>query len=187
MKKVICAAALMIILTAKLAFGLTEGNEYFVNTALHVVDGDEIYWVNHTAKSVLIKAGTRVKIKAITGHKIAFELKGKKYNFAFTEKGTQGSDEFYSKFFTEKDINSEIDAYPEDIKGNIKKGKAEKGMTKEQVLRAVGCPAIIEDRQKTFDLTLKEIMESDKWIFYYTKFNRWQVEFKDGKLVDIKD
>jgi hypothetical protein len=140
-----------------------------------------------TAKTIMIKAGEKVKITEISWHIIKFDLNGKTYNFAFTEKGNAGSDDIYSKFFTDEDINAKIEKYPEDIKSKAKRGIAEKGMTKEQVLSAVGVPAIIDGQNKTFNLTLKEIMVSDKWIFYFNRFNRWQVEFIDNKVSDIKN
>ena len=186
MKRALLLAAMIFILTANFAFALSEGKEYFVKTALHAVRGDEIYWVNYTDKSILIGTGEKVLITSISGHKIKFELGGKTYSFAFTEKGNSGTDELYNKFFTERDIKDETAKYPADIKDKIKRGVAEKGMTKEQVLRAVGCPALAGN-QKTYNLTLKEIMASDRWIYYFNRFNRWQAEFKDGRLVDIKN
>ena len=186
MKKIILAVVLGVILAGSYAFALTEGKEYFVNTALHAVRGDEIYWINYTDKSTLIPAGDKVKITAISGHIIKFEHRGKEYNFAFTDKGNSGNTEIYSKFFTEKNIKAEIDAYPDKIKGSVKRGVAEKGMTKEQMLRAVGCPATVNG-QKAFNMSLKDIMESDDWIYYFNRFNRWQAIFKDGILVNIKN
>lgn len=53
-------------------------------------------------------------------------------------------------------------------------------MTKEQILIAVGVPAIIEGNQKTFNLTLKEVMASNTWIFFYNRFNKWQIRFNNG-------
>lgn len=178
----------LVILLMGQAFAIEVGKDYFVRSALHAVRGDEIYWVNYNdpAKTILIKAGEKVKITEIARHTIKFDLNGKTYNFAFTEKGNTGSDDIYAKFFTADDINIQIGKYPEAIKSKIARGVVEKGMTKEQVLLAAGCPAIV-DAQKTFNLTLKEIMVSDKWIFYYNRFNRWLVEFTDGKVSDIKN
>ncbi len=40
---------------------------------------------------------------------------------------------------------------------------------------------------RTFSFTLKEIMSSEKWIFYFNRFNRWLFEFADGKGITIKN
>lgn len=167
---------------------LETGKDYYVRTALHAVRGDDIYWVNYMdpAKTILIKTGEKVKITGIEEHIIKFDLNGKTYNFAFTEKGNSGTNEIYEKFFTKEDINEKIARYPENIRSKIQRGLAEKGMTKETVLFSIGCPAVI-DGQKTFSLTMKEIMSSDTWIYYYNRFNRWQATFRDGKLVDIQN
>lgn len=187
MKKTFLFLVFFTIIMVGKSFALDVGKEYFVKTALHAVRGDEIYWVNYTDKCILIPAGEKVKITYVRDHIIKFDLNGKTYNFAFTEKGNAGSDEIYSKFFTAEDVNVKIEKYPEDIKSKAKRGIAEKGMTKEQILSAVGVPAIIDGQNKTFNLTLKEIMASDKWIFYFNRFNRWQVEFIDNKVSDIKN
>lgn len=189
MKKIVLSFVVFIFLFIGQTFALEVGNEYFIRTALHAVRGNEIYWVNYsdTAKAILIKAGEKVKITKIDGHIIKFDFNGKAYSFAFTEKGNTGSDEIYSKFFTKENIKAKIGAYPDDIKSKIRRGIAEKGMTKEQMLLAVGCPAVINGGQKTFNLTLKEILASDTWIYYYNRFNRWQAEFNNDKLTAIKN
>ncbi|MBI5409840.1 MAG: hypothetical protein HZA14_10785 [Nitrospirae bacterium] len=188
MRHVLKLFIMFILTTAGSAYAieLETDKEYYVRTALHAVRGDEIYWTNFTdtAKSILIKAGEKVKITSISGHLIKFDLNGKTYNFAFTEKGSTGDKEIYGKFFTTEDINKKTEKYPEDIQSKIRRGIADKGMSKEQVLLAVGCPAVI-DKQKTFTLILKDIMSSDKWIYYFNRFNRWQAVFKDDKLVEI--
>lgn len=187
MRKLLLAVLLLLLtVSAGFALELEAGKDYFVRTALHAVRGDEIYWVNYTdtAKTILIPSGDKVTITEIDEHIIKLEHQGKSYNFAFTEKRNKGTGELYAKFFTADDVASKIRKYPEDIRSKIKRGIAEKGMTKEQLLFAVGCPAVV-DGQKTFNLSLKEIMSSDKWIYYFNRFNRWQAVFKDGRLVDI--
>jgi hypothetical protein len=71
-----------------LAVELEAGKEYYVKTALHAVRGNEIYWVNYTdsAKTLLIKAGEKVRITRLDRHIINFDLNGRASNFAFTEK-----------------------------------------------------------------------------------------------------
>ncbi|MBI5026552.1 MAG: hypothetical protein HZC12_07485 [Nitrospirae bacterium] len=189
MKKLFVVIGVLFLGLINNAYAMEIGKSYYLKTALHAVRGDEIYWVNYndTAKTILLKAGEKVTITEIDRHIIKFDLNGKIYNFAFTEKGNSGSEEIYSKFFTTENINKKIEGYPDDIKSKIRRGIAEKGMTKEQMLLAVGCPAIV-DNQKTFNLGLKEIMSSDKWIYYYNRFNRWQAVFgRDGKLISIQN
>lgn len=186
-RRLVPAVLLLLCATgAVYAVELEVGKEYNVRSALHAVRKDEIYWVNYTdtAKTILIPAGDKVRITEIDRHLIKFEHNGKDYNFAFTEKGNSGSPELYAKFFTREDMSAKLNKLPEELRGKIKRGVAEKGMTKEQMLLAVGCPAVV-DNQKTFTLTLKDILSSDKWIYYFNRFNRWQAVFKDGKVVDI--
>lgn len=186
MKKIFLLFAFFLVFLADKASALDVGKEYFVRTTLHVVRGDEIYWINYTDKSVPIKAGEKVRITGIDGHLIRFDWKGREYNFAFTEKGWAGDAGLYAKFFTETDVNKEIQKHSQDIQDKISRGRVENGMTKDQVLLAVGCPAVV-DRAKTYNLSLKEIISSDLWIYYFNRFNRWAVTFADGKVVSIRN
>ena len=167
---------------------LVPGQEYFVKTALHVIRGDEIYWVNYMSprKTQLIRAGERVTITKIEDQVIEFDFEGKTYHFEFTRDGYDEPVKLYNKFFTPVDINRMIDRLPEELQNKIRNGKVERGMTKDQVLLAVGCPAIV-DRRKTHNMTLEEILSSDTWIYYYTRFNRWQARFYKNKLVSIRN
>lgn len=188
MKKLFVLAGLFFLLLIQPVFAveLETGKEYFLRTALHAVRGDEIYWVNYTDKSEHIRAGEKVLITEITGHVIKFKYRDKEYNFAFTEKRGQGSPELYAKFFTKENIAMRIEKYGEAMKSKIGRGKVENGMTKEQVLFAVGCPAVV-DKSKTYNFTLKEIISSDLWIYYFNRFNRWAVQFANGKVVSINN
>ena len=179
-------SGVLLLLAAGTASALEVGAEYYVRTALHAVRGNEVYWVNYMApnKTIPIRAGEKVRILDIGERTVQFEHRGKTYHFAVTHKGHTASDALYAKYFTKEDVNQKIAAYPKRIRDNIRMGRVERGMTKEQVLLAVGCPAMV-DGQRTFNMTLEEILASDTWIFYYNRFNRWQVTFADGKVVSI--
>ncbi len=191
MKKTIALFVFMISIlsvTAASAIDLRPGQYYFLKSPLFAAkdNDDKLYWVNYSDVADKLKAGEKVTIIELKENYIAFMLHSKKYFFFYIQKGLTGMSAIYDKYFTKEDIGKEIAKFDERIKTDIKIGKIEPGMTKKQVLYAAGCPAVIDSR-KTYDLTFRDVMASDTWTFYRSRFNKWSVQFANGKVQSVQE
>lgn len=174
--------------TAVFAVDLRPGQDYFLRSPLYAAKDkdDKLYWVNYSEVSDKLKAGEKVTVIELKENFIAFMLHGKKYFFFFTQKGLTGMSAIYDKYFTKEDVGKEIAKFDEKIRANIILGKVEPGMTKKQVLFAAGCPPVIDER-KTYDLPLENVMSSDVWTYYRSRFDKWSVQFANGKVTSVQE
>ncbi|MCA8922144.1 MAG: hypothetical protein KDD82_10070, partial [Planctomycetes bacterium] len=86
----------------------------------------------------------------------------------------------------------DLSAMDRGTRSNIDNGKAVQGMTKAQVLMAMGPPAEINFGEPATNLTLDALMGANRWIYHRNSFCRFlfgiyqQVyTFADGKLLNI--
>ncbi|MEZ6184370.1 MAG: hypothetical protein R3F62_05080 [Planctomycetota bacterium] len=87
----------------------------------------------------------------------------------------------------------DLSAMDRGTRSNIDNGKAVQGMTKAQVLMAMGPPAEINFGEPATNLTLDALMSANRWIYHRNAFCRFffgiyqQVyTFADGKLTTIQ-
>ena len=91
-----------------------------------------------------------------------------------------------SKFFTKDDPGPAMAGFSEDVKSLISSGEAKVGMTKWQMLYSKGAPLAAGNR-KTFDMTLGEILNANKWVYLQGRIDKLYIEFSDDKVLSVKD
>ncbi|HMK60001.1 MAG TPA: hypothetical protein VK452_02510 [Dissulfurispiraceae bacterium] len=170
------------------AIDLIAGKEYFLRTPLYAAKDKDNYinWVNYSDAAEKLHAGGKVTVTEINGHAIKFVMNNKMYLFEYEQKGHVGSPGIYDKYFTAANIREDMQRYDEHIRTNISLGKIELGMTKEEVLLAVGCPPIA-DIKKTYDLSLQDILHADSWIYYRSRLKKLLLNFAAGKVISIEE
>lgn len=159
------------------------GEEYYLRAALHA-DKNKITWENPLS-GALIPAGEKVTLVEMQRHIVRFTNKGKEYVFAY-HGAKAPNDYMLSKFFTREDPGSTIASYSDDVKMFIAKGKASTGMTKAQVLYAMGVPSAI-DKTKTYNQTLDDVLRSNLWVYKKGFMDRIFIKFSNEKVVLIND
>ncbi len=160
--------------------GVSSGDTLYARSNL-MVKGDTIFWHNMSGFKDMIPAGTEIKVSQFSGKAVIFSVpeKGKSYRL-LAETG------YYDKYFVKNKQNIGFDRISSDILGKIKNKEIAKGMTKEEVFIAKGCPAYIGWGEESMRRNLEDIMKSDTW--YYMRDSRrheCSVKFKNGVVDSI--
>ncbi len=159
------------------------GSEYYLRSALHA-HKNKITWENPLSDT-LIPAGEKVTLVEMQYNTVRFTSKGREYLFAY-HGAKVPNDYMLSKFFTREDPAPTIASYTDDVRTFIAKGKAATGMTKEQVLYAMGVPSAI-DKLKTYDRTLDDVLRSNMWVYKEGFMDRIFIKFANDKVVQMSD
>ena len=157
-----------------------KGDVFFTRTNLKA-SGGQIYFHNLSANKGFIPVGTQVRVQKVTKAHITIETVTDKatYDMAvFVDK----FDKYFVKNVDEIGLNKISHQYME----RIKSMKIDYGMTKEEVFISRGCPSFIGRGEKTYAISLENIMQSDIW--YYNQGSsrvETRVEFKDGVVSKV--
>ena len=144
--------------------------------------GKVIVFHNISAAKGFIPVGTAVIIEKVGKEKIKFRLAegGERY-VLITLPG------HYDRYFVKSAEEIGLKGISDKIKGNIQNMTIAKGMTKEEVYIARGCPGFIGHGEKSWFYTLDQIMESDSWHYYYNSRKlEMIVKFENGVVVEIE-
>jgi hypothetical protein len=132
--------------------------------------------------------GVKVVVKSYTETRIDMDVNGlpfkllpKDANFPTDAKGI---DEFLDKHFAKNPGEVKLDALESNVKNLVLQGKAAKGMTKEQVILAVGYPARVgASKLPTTTLTREQILNENQWGYRYGLLSWQTYSFNlEGKL-----
>ena len=140
-------------------------------------DGSWIMDINYQEQGkTLIPAGTPVKITGYGRYRVRVEIDGKKQAIGNDYSRDMKMEEFARRYVLTEDPTAKLAGYPADIQAAIKAAKVKKGMTREQVIMAVGYPVTSENPS----------LEANVWRFWLSSFSEFQVLFgDDGKVRDI--
>jgi hypothetical protein len=122
-------------------------------------------------------AGTPVKMTSASRGVAYFEMDGRRYRLGH-EYGTKEEtfDKFVGKYFVAQDPKARIAAYPPATQNAIRAGKIARGMTKEQVILAIGYPPTHATAS----------LDSAEWTFWYNRWVRYGVQFDAaGRVRDV--
>ncbi|MGZ8931374.1 MAG: hypothetical protein ACXW0O_10330 [Methylosarcina sp.] len=126
----------------------------------------------------LIPVNTPVRLLNIDRKTIEVELdnSGQKLEIKNVEKHT-GDDVYraFDKLFSSRKVN--LSKFARVEQEQIQSGTVAKGMSKEAVTVAIGYPPITETAS----------LNSDTWVYWSSRFNRFNVHFKNGKVSRIED
>jgi len=189
MKKIILLVLCMAIVTVVSSFPLLMSNaEIFKGEALFTrsnlkTSGRVIFFHNMSSFKGFIPAGMAVTITAVGRNFIKFKVleSGKTYVIKEPSK-------YYAKYFAENLGEIGLERMNEETKKNIRNMSAEKGMTKEEVFTAKGCPAYIAYGEKSMHRSLDQIMNSDTWFYNVDSRARESiVTFENGVVSNVQN
>jgi hypothetical protein len=139
-------------------------------------EGDETndanYWTGKT-----LPAGTAVRIEKLTEESVTFSAGGERLTLKH-EYGTKQErfSQYLDKILVLSDPRPRIGAYPPAVRRAIDNSKVERGMTREQVILALGYPPT----HRTPSLRERE------WTYWYNRWVTYKVVFGDaGKVADV--
>jgi hypothetical protein len=158
------------LVTMASAQGLPEG---YTCCNLHY-DKDLISDANWTT-APMIAAGAKIKVVSYSSNVAHVEIDGKPMRIGHEYGRKQESLEaFISKRVVKANPHGKIDRYPEPVRAAIKAGKVIPGMTREQVIVAVGYPPT----HKT------ESLDAKVWNHWQSRAGRFEVHWSDKGTVE---
>jgi hypothetical protein len=164
-----------------------EGQTVFNRVGLRPFKKNIISFTSYYHKGALIPAGTECKIKRISGGKIIFIAKGKKYKLKdwLISRGGENVKLSFDKFFTENHDEIGFSKINPVFYDSVMSGIDEVGMTKEEILICLGYPAYLGIKDATKDDGREYILSLNEWHYMSNRFNRLLFLFKAGKLHEI--
>lgn len=139
-------------------------------------DGDWISDSNY-ANLPMIPAGTPIKVLSYGRYRAHVDLGGKPFRLGHDYGREQESTErWVSKIVVGNDPTQQLATYPKQVQAAIRAGRVMKGMTREQVIMAVGYPLTSENAS----------LDAPVWRLWWSSFGEYQVELdKQGRVKDI--
>ena len=152
------------------------GTDYYTKFSLQYEK--EQYLTTNYRRGILLPVNSRVMIKKMNNKAILVEIKqsGQKLSIINVPKHTnENINQVFDKIFSKTPID--LSNFSELEKRNIAEGKVENGMRKEAVIVAIGYPPYIKT----------PTLESNEWIYWSSKFNKFSVSFENNKVSNIKN
>lgn len=140
-------------------------------------DGSWISDINYIeAGKQLIPVGTPVKATGYGRYRVYVEIDGKKQAIGNDYSRELNMDAFTQRYIVTEDPQSKLAGFPEEIRNAIKSARLTPGMTREQVVMAVGYPVTSENPN----------FEAKIWRYWLNSDSEFQVVFDDkGRVQEI--
>lgn len=140
-------------------------------------DGSWISDINYAGGGLrLLPAGTPVTITGYGRHRVRVEIDGQRQALGNDYSRDLSRAEFARRYVLEEDPRERLQTAPEKIQQAIRQARATPGMSREQVIMALGYPVTSENPDLDFDL----------WRYWRDSFAEFQIHFdQDGHVVDI--
>jgi hypothetical protein len=137
-------------------------------------DGKWISDINYqeNGKSV-IPVGTPVKVTGYGRHRVNIDVEGKHEAIGNDYSRDLKPDEFMKRYVVADDPKAKIAGFPKPIQDAVNSARVTKGMTREQVLMAVGYPVSSENPH----------LDAKAWKFWLSSFAEFRVVFDDQGIV----
>ncbi|WP_031434721.1 hypothetical protein [Methylomarinum vadi] len=152
------------------------GDTYYTQFVIRYEKG--VHLTTNFRRGAAIPVNTPVKLLGITSKTIEVEVDDSKQTLLVknVEKHT-GDDVFaaFDKLFGKRKIN--LAKFTRLERQHIKSGTVAKGMRKNAVVVAIGYPPVTETMN----------LDSDLWVYWSGRFNKFNVYFKNGKVSRIED
>jgi hypothetical protein len=149
------------------------GGDYYTRFTFHE-EGNKHVSTNY-ARGALVPINTQVKLVSL--HKDELVLKrldtGEEIKVENVEKYTHKPLTELARLMLSTD-KTPLEQLPDAVAAAIRNGEMRKGMTKEQVIMARGYPPAHETPSS----------ESDRWVYWSSRFVKHTVVFANGRLVD---
>ncbi len=124
----------------------------------------------------IIPAGTPLTVLGTGRNRIKIKIEGKDEAIGNDYSRDLSLDDFAKRYVVADDPKLKIAGYPKNIQDAIASARITKGMTREQVLMAVGYPVSSENH----------VLSDKTWRFWLTSFGEFHVKFDDSDhVVDV--
>jgi len=155
---------------------IAVGNSYYTQFVIRYEKNTHV--TTNYRRGAAVPVNSKVTLLKISPKVIEVELE--KSNVPLVIKNVQkhtGDDIFQSfdKLFAVKKLN--LRRFNSLEKKNITRGSAAKGMRKKAVVAAIGYPPITETMN----------LDVDTWVYWSARFNKFNVNFRNGKVSNIVD
>jgi len=137
-------------------------------------DGDQIKDSN-LGQLPFIAAGTPVRVKTIEDHVAQVDVDGRPMRLVLENRGAETIQQWLARIVVGEDPRTRLAAYPPAVRDAIRVGKLAKGMTREQVIMAVGYP-------QTSD---KLPLDGPHWRYWWSGFSPYYVYWSRDKVSRI--
>ncbi|WP_305909406.1 hypothetical protein Q9L42_005645 [Methylomarinum sp. Ch1-1] len=155
---------------------IAVGDTYYTQFVIRYEKGTHV--TTNYRRGASIPVNTPVNLLKITTKtiEVALDDSNQKLLVKNVEKHT-GDDVIaaFDKLFAKNKVN--LSKFTRLERQHIKSGTAAKGMRKEAVIVAIGYPPVTETMS----------LDSDTWVYWSGRFNRFNVHFKNGKVSWVED
>lgn len=152
------------------------GSDYYTQFVIRYEKG--VHKTTNYRRGAFIPVNTKVRLAEITNKiiKVKLEPGGQELEVRNVIKHTNDDTiQAFEKLFGKNKVN--LSGFTKLERENIKNGTVAKGMRKKAVLVAIGYPPQIETMS----------LDSDQWTYWSSRWNKFIVHFKNGKVDKIQD
>lgn len=137
-------------------------------------DGSWISDINYLGSKQLVPAGTPVKITGYGRQRVLVDIDGKKQALGNDYSRSLTLEAFALRYVVETDPAKRLETFPPKVREAIKAGRLMRGMTREQVLMAVGYPVASYTPE----------LDAPLWRYWVSRSGEYQVFWGDDGRVD---
>lgn len=121
--------------------------------------------------------GLPIRITEYGRYRLTAEIDGKTFRIGQDYGRQEQLAAFARKIVAEQDPKPKIASWPEPVRAAVKTGRIRAGMTRDQVIAAVGYPPAHQT----------PTLEATFWKYWYSSFGSYQVEWDEkGRVKDVK-
>ena len=138
-------------------------------------DGSWISDINYVGSDKqVVAAGTPIKVTGYGRYRVLVEFDGKKQAIGNDYSRSVKLEDFALRYVVAKDPNLAMQKFPVKVREAIKSARITRGMTREQVLMAVGYPIVSENPD----------LENPLWRYWTSRSAEYQVFWGEDGRVD---
>lgn len=160
----------------ELPTNISVGATYYTQFVIRYEKGT--YLTTNYRRGALIPVNTPVKLLNITSKTIEVQVDNPSQKLLVKNVEKHTGDDVYrafDKLFAKKKVN--LSKFTALERTQIDNGTVAIGMSKGAVIVAIGYPPITETSN----------LDSNTWVYWSGRFNRFNVVFKDGKVIKVED
>jgi hypothetical protein len=154
----------------------------------------QAYRSNYLVYPAVFKPGSKVDFTLYSSLRVDMTINGLPCKMFFRDAEfpieNEGIKVFLDKHFTMTKEELKLEKLDQGVRNQVDQGVAAIGMTKEQVLLALGFPSHIDNYAPADPLTRERILESNQWVYRYNEImffpTYWAYQFDNtGKLAQV--
>ncbi|MGR9053437.1 MAG: hypothetical protein ACU84J_12385 [Gammaproteobacteria bacterium] len=152
------------------------GERFYTQFVIRYEKG--VHLTTNYRRGASIPINTPVQLSKITDKTIEVALENLNTQLVVNNVQKHTGDDIYQAFdklFAKQRVN--LSRFNKLERQHIRSGTVAKGMRKKAVIVAIGYPPITET----------PTLDSDTWVYWSGRFNRFNVNFRNGKVTHIKD